>query len=113
MPDVYAGAKVYRNTAVTAKVEALAFGRNVYGAHVQNPNASDAWVQFYDALSANVTVGTTTPKLSLYVPASGAYDSLHTAFPVNFETAVTIATTTTVGGGTAPGAGLVVQFLYK
>jgi hypothetical protein len=84
----------------------------LFGYHIQNPNASDAWLQLYDAATGDVTVGTTTPKLSLVVPASGAIE----AFPaesIQFETAITYAATTTAAGGTDPTTGLVGNFFYR
>ena len=84
----------------------------VYGWHVQNPNSSDAWFQLYDADADDVTVGTTTPKLSLLVPANGAVEAV---FPVGveFETAITYAATTTAAGGTDPTTGLVANLFYR
>lgn len=83
----------------------------LFGYHVQNPNSSDAWLQLYDAESGDVTVGTTTPKLSLVVPASGAIEAF---LPdrVRFGTAITYAATTTATGGTDPTTGLVANLFF-
>lgn len=96
------------NTAQACKT---ASGR-LYGWHIQNPNSSDAWFQLYDAATTAVTVGTTTPKLSLLVPANGAVEAL---FPVGieFETRITYAATTTAAGGTDPTTGLVGNLFYR
>lgn len=86
---------------------------NLYGFIVENPNGSKAYLQFYDTAAAGVTVGTTTPVLTVFVPANGATD----CFPVvplrHFSTAMTIAATTTAAGGTDPTTGLVVNVFYK
>jgi hypothetical protein len=84
----------------------------IYGYHIQNPNASDAWLQFYDAATGDVTVGTTTPKVSLVVPGSGAIEE-HPTEPIQFETAITYSATTTAAGGTDPTTGLVANLLYR
>lgn len=84
----------------------------LYGYHVQNPNASDAWFQLYDAATGSVTVGTTTPKLSLIVPANGAIEALFSV-PVEFETAITYAATTGAANGTNPTTGLVGNLFYR
>ena len=96
------------NTAQACKT---ASGR-LYGYHIQNPNAADAWLQLYDVAAAGVTVGTTTPKVSLVVPASGAIEAF-SVVPVEFETAITYSATTTAAGGTDPTTGLVGTLFYR
>jgi hypothetical protein len=95
------------NTSQTAKSSS---GR-VYGYHVYNPNSSDAWLHLYDSASA-VTPGTTTPTVSLWVPAQGALDAV---FPLGleFEAGIKYAATTTVTGGTDPTTGLVMNLFYR
>lgn len=44
---------------------------NLLGWNIINPNASAIYVKFYEDLIANVIVGTTTPKLTIMVPANG------------------------------------------
>lgn len=110
---VFDGALPYFNSALLAtKVAVKATSGDLYGYHIQNPNTSDAWVQFFDLASGSVTVGSTTPTLSLWVPAGGALDAVF-AKPVNFATAVVVASTTTATGSTAPSTGLVVNLLYS
>lgn len=79
---------------------------------VQNPNAADAFIQLFDAAAADVTVGTTTPKLSLFVPANGAMDKYWND-PIDFNTAITYACTTTAIGSTDPTTGLVINAGYR
>jgi hypothetical protein len=98
---------------VATKVEIKASAGRLHFVHVYNPNAFAVWVHFYDALAANVTVGTTTRKLTLGVPAS-----VDRAFvlpvPVGFATGIThAATKTNATGSTAPDAGLSVSVGYK
>ena len=66
--------------------------------------AIDHWVHFYNALIADVTVGTTAPLISILVPR---LDSVNIEWSrgIIFSTALTWAATTTVGGSTAPTAG--------
>ena len=108
-----AGMQTVRDADIdnTAQVCKAAAG-NLYGYHVQNPNSSDAWLQFYDVAAGSVTVGTTTPKLSLVVPANGAIEHIG-ALPVEFSTAITYAATTTAAGGTDPTTGLVGNLFYR
>lgn len=78
------------NTDVTVKASA---GR-VYSWYFKNPHATDtAWVHFYNALIANVTVGSTVPVWSVEVPAGGTNEFEFTV-PMTFATGITIAATT-------------------
>lgn len=71
-----------------------------------NGGTVDAWFHLYDALTANVTVGTTAPKASFVVPAGtsstvvGAYE--YGGPPLEFQVGIIYAATTTVGGGVNP-----------
>lgn len=108
------GAKPYFNGALLATKQSVktSSGR-LYGWHIQNPNAADAWVQFYDLASAIVTVGTTAPSWSLWVPALAGLDDPSLSYPVEFSTALVIAATTTSAGATPPGTGLVIDLFYR
>ena len=96
-----------RDTSVdnTNQVVKVGSGR-VYWFKLTNGGVVDAWFHFYDALTANVTVGTTVPKLSFCVPAGASatvtaqyeYDGI----PIHFETGIIYAATTTPTGGTDP-----------
>ena len=76
--------------------------------HVINPNTTDCFLQCFDALLADVTVGTTTPKYSFLLPGGtgasnrGVYDGAF-AVPLTFTTGLVIAVTT---GATTNGAPL-------
>lgn len=95
------------NTAVAVKAGS---GR-VYGYHFYNPNTSDAFVQFYNVAQGSVTVGTTTPDITLWIPSGGALDTFLN-IPISFSTAITIAATTTVTGGSAPSTGLLANTFF-
>jgi hypothetical protein len=82
------------------------------GWYIYNPNASAAFVQIFNVSSGSVTLGTTTPTLSLGVPATSAAN-LMSGEGVDFGTAISIAATTTATGNTAPGTGLVTNILFK
>ena len=85
------------NTDVTVKASA---GR-VYGYDFYNPNTTAVYVQFFNALIANVTPGSTSPTFSLYLPPQTGRDMMRTV-PLSFATAITICATTTATGGIAP-----------
>lgn len=100
------------NTAQAIKANS---GR-LYGIEISNPNTTDAYLQIFDLTTGNVTVGTTTPKLSFLVPAGngtrdGAMDKSF-IIPITFSTAITYACTTTATGSGNPSTALVVNFIY-
>lgn len=72
-----------------------------------NSNATVAFVQVFDvATSGGVTLGTTTAKFTVPIPATSAYGVNFSLAGAQFLNGIQIATTTTDGGSTAPGAGL-------
>lgn len=106
------GLLVNKTDAQTATVTAVkaAAGR-VYGYHVYNPNSADAFLHFYNIASGSVTVGTSTRKRTLWIPAGGAIDTVFT-IPIEFDTAISTAATTTITGSSAPSTGLLVDVDY-
>ena len=78
---------------------------------VSNPNTVDAFVQLFDVAAASVVVGTTTPKLSFIVPASGAMDK-EWGRGIQFNAALTYACTTTATGSGDPTTGLIVNLIF-
>lgn len=97
-------------TAVAVKASA----GNLYGINLFNGGGVDAYVQLFDALAANVTLGTTVPKLALWVPANGAWEEKYCCEgKISFATGITIAATTTSTGAVAPGTGILANIMYK
>ena len=92
-------------------------GGRLYYLDLQSKNAADTWVQIYDEAGA-ITVGTTTAKLSILVPASdGTLYSGRTVempvSPIKFDNSIKFACTTSVDGNTAPSSDIIVNALYK
>lgn len=112
-PDAGAtGLTMFRNTALSNTAVAVkASAGRVYNYHFYNSNTSDAFVQFYNTAQGSVTVGTTTPVKTFAVPAGGVIDGVW-AFSPAFSTAITVAATTTIAGGSAPSTGLLVNLDY-
>lgn len=112
----------YRNTALTNTdvqvAVAPAYGLKLTGFNVINTaNTADTYLKFYDALSANVTVGTTTPVMVLHIPGGGSIVELARANAEHyiFTTAMTIAAVTTLAdsGSTAPTTAIYVELYYS
>lgn len=78
------------------------------GFHVMNQHATDKrYVHFYDALIADVTVGTTTPKLT-YVVLAGTERTFTLPGGIRFDVGIAAAATTAITGNGAPAANDVV-----
>ena len=108
------GLSTYRNAALQATKQAVSTAKTrLYGLHVYNPNSTDAFLQLYDALVANVTVGTTTPTATFWIPALSGLDDQTFTVPEEYNTALVVAATTTVGGSTNPTTGLLVNLFYR
>jgi hypothetical protein len=78
-----------------------------------NKSASDAYIQVFDALAGSVTLGVTVPKMSIWVPPSGASDNINPRVPINFATGIVLAATTTETGAVAPYAGVAATLVYR
>jgi hypothetical protein len=95
------------NTASTVKASA---GRMHYF-DFYNSNTAAVHVHFYNALIANVTVGTTTPVWSTVVPA-GASRSDYLPNSLNFSTGIALAATTGPAVATAPTNAIMANVAY-
>ena len=100
-------ARTIRDTSVdnTNQVVRTTAGR-VYYFLLSNGGTVDAWFHLYDALTADVTVGTTVPKASFVVKAGTSATVVQTyeynGVPLHFEFGIIYAATTTPTGGTDP-----------
>lgn len=108
-------------TQSATKAAVKASATLLYGYKFINPNTAPVYVKLYDALSAGVTVGVTTPKLVIAVPAGdGTTPGMALAEPdgnagAYFGTGLTIAAVTTLAdaGSTAPGTAIHAEITYK
>ena len=115
-PTTTGGCTIFRSIDLDESEEEIkATAGNIYGYYFANTNAAARYLKFYNATAANVTVGTTTPVLTFYLPAKSAG---HVAFPfpIGFGTAITAAATTGVADNDtgAPGANeVILNVFYK
>lgn len=87
----------------------------LYGWYIFNAAAATQYVKLYNATAANVTVGTTTPVMTIPIPA-GAAANVEFTNGIAFATALTAAATTGVADADtgAPAANsVIVNLLYK
>lgn len=88
---------------------------SLYGYYFANTNASARYLKFYNATAANVSVGSTTPVLTFYLPGSSA-GHISFAYGIPFDTAITAAATTAVADNDtgAPSANdVILNAFYK
>jgi len=92
----------------------------VYAVWVTNTATSTRFIKFYNATAANVTVGSTTPVITLGIPGNTSDDisGILTAggFGIAFDTAISVAATTGVADADtgAPAANdVIINVFYK
>jgi hypothetical protein len=105
------GLTAFFSAALSAAVAVKASAGRLYGYHIQNPNAAGVFVQIFNVAAGSVVLGTTTPIVSLFVPAGGALDGVF-AVPISFSAAISAAATTTPGGAVAPTTPVVGNLFY-
>lgn len=99
-------------TALTATAQVIKASAGKFGGYyIYNPNAAATYVEIYNIAAASVTVGTSTAKLVFCIPASSGAN-LEILAGIPFDTAMSIAATTTGGGNTAPTTALEAMVFY-
>lgn len=115
-PATSGGLSIFRSIDLDESEEQIkATAGQIYSIAAFNTNASARYLKFYNATAANVTVGTTTPVLTYYLPATGGF-TLDIPCGYAFATAITAAATTGVADNDtgAPGANeVIVNIGYK
>jgi hypothetical protein len=78
---------------------------------IGNPNSTGEYVQVFNLGTGSVSLGTTMPTASIYVPASTTL--VVPCLPGQaFSSAISMAATTLAAGSTAPSTNLSVVALY-
>lgn len=104
----------YRNIdLLAADVTVRAEESILVGGYVWNDHATDVrYLKLYDALIADITVGTTTPLMTIGLPAQ-RLTKLDQG-DILFEIGIAAAATTDVAGNAAPSANdVVINLLYR
>lgn len=105
------GTTFYDDSVSQTKQAVIAAPVLLFNIMAFNSGASVSYLQFFDALEANVTVGTTAAKFTIPLPASGGYDA-ELNLPEGFRTGIVIACTATATGSGAPSANALVKLTY-
>lgn len=119
-PATAGGLSLFRSLDLDETEEEIkASAGQVYGMWFTNTATTTRFLKFYNATAANVTVGTTTPVLTLGLPGntsddiSGVFSS---TIGIAFDTAITVAATTGIADNDtgAPAANdVLVNIFYK
>jgi hypothetical protein len=109
-PHASGGLSIFRSLDLDETEEDIKTSAGqLYGYYFANTNASARYLKFYNATAANVTVGSTTPVLTFYLPPTSA-GHVEFSHGIAFSTAITAAATTGVADADtgAPGANEVI-----
>jgi len=108
------GYSVIQNLDIDETEDAIkASAGKLHGYYIYNDGAAEVYVKIYDNTVAGVTVGSTTPLMTLGIPA-GSAANWSTDVGLPFATAITVAATTgaTVADTGAPATNQVVATFY-
>jgi hypothetical protein len=114
IPRTTGGLSIFRTLdADETEEEIKATAGQVFGWYIYNDGATEVYVKFYNATAATVVVGTTTPVLTLPVPA-GSAANVFSEIGIAFGTAICIAATTGVADAdtAAPAANQVIANVF-
>ena len=115
-PETGNGSSIFRSLDLDeSEEEVKATAGNLLGVWFGNAASSARYLKFYNATAASVTVGSSTPVITQYLPATAA-GWLPITHPISFTTAITVAATTGIADADtgAPSANEVsVNIFYK
>jgi hypothetical protein len=107
----FVGALPYFNDAVAGTKQTVKDApAKLYGVKLVNTTAAAAYLQVFDKLAANVTVGTTTPTFCFRLAANESVNIQFEA-PIDFQNGMTLAGCTSATNST--GAAISVLALYQ
>lgn len=102
---VFAGS-ISGHAALTTTVEAVKTSAGELGySYCYNPNTTSAVVEFFNAATGSVTLGTTVPNSFVELPPTSGQNA-EIVMGIPFSTAISAAAVTAVGGSTAPSTGI-------
>lgn len=115
------GLSIFRSLDIDESEEEIkASAGTIYGMWVTNTATSTRFVKFYNATAASVTVGTTTPVITIGIPGNTSDDVSGSFGPggigIGFATAISVAATTAAADADtgAPSAGdVIINVFYK
>ena len=119
-PHTAGGLSIFRSLDIDESEEDVKTSAGqVYSVIIANIATTTRYVKFYNATAANVTVGTTTPVITIPVPGNASDDTALVWNPpmgIAFDTAICVAATTGLADNDtgAPAANdVVINVFYK
>jgi hypothetical protein len=114
------GCTIFRSLDVDeSEDEVKATAGTLYGGIVMNMTAAVLYLKFYNAAAAAVTVGTTTPVMTMPIPTLATTNGAGFTLPIpscgiQFDTGICVAVTTALADADtgAPGANSVIVNLW-
>lgn len=91
MPDSIRGKNVFNAVADTV-IDVSKSPISIGGVVISNLAIATGWLQMFDALAADVVLGTTKPAIAISCPATSSVEEA--LWDVKFDTALSIAVTT-------------------
>lgn len=96
----FVGASTFYNDAIAGtKTTVKAAPAKVHAIHLVNTTGSTAYLQVFNKLAADVTVGTTVADFAIRLAANATF-TLPLTMPLDFSVGVVVAGTTTSTGST-------------
>lgn len=111
LPATSGGTSIYSGSLTTTVTDIKASAGQLYGWQIGNTNATNVYVQIFNLGHASVTLGTTPPTMSLFIPTGGGA-TINLPQGIAFGTAISVACTTTRTGSTAPASSVDLNFFY-
>ena len=111
VPATSGGVLTFDNAVGATATAIKASAGQLYGYHIFNSNSTVCYVQFFNLAAGGVVLGTTVPFKSLGIPALGGAVTSKTIGAV-FDTAMSVAVTTTRNGAVACAVPLDVDVEY-
>lgn len=119
-PHTAGGCSIFRSLDLDETEEDIKTSAGqIYGMWVTNLATSTRFIKFYNATAANVTVGTTTPVITIGIPGNSSDDIaglFSSTMGIAFDTAISAAATTGIADNDtgAPGANeVLINVFYK
>jgi hypothetical protein len=110
IPATSGGLTTFQGNLNATTVTLKSLAGQVYGYHLFNSNATQVYVNFYNASIA--TVGLTSPFLQLGIPASGGA-TWNSDIGIAFSAPIMVSASVSVGGVGAPGVSISTNVYYK
>jgi hypothetical protein len=113
IPFTSGGLTTAISQALTTTINVKATPGQIYGYAYSNPNATVAYVEYYNTATTPGTIGATTNLVyEMMIPAGAA---ANVALPIGIvcSAGIAVAVATTATGAVAPGTGLTITTFYK